>query len=341
MAEENVWPEVGGPGERSLLYGEAQAPGSCGELVQGSLGGVDFLVSCPINLFSRAQVWLRPAAAHKPRRHDINIYWLTPRPLGRGHKVSLVLRRLLAHLQAPVDSAWIRLESSIPTAKGMGSSTADMVAAITAAAMALDEVLTPLDKARLAIEVEPSDSIMFPNLARLDHRRGNSVRLMGPPPPMQVTVIDMGGEVDTQDFNRRPDLDAANAAKEGQLRQALVCLREGIKLGDPARVGQAATISARAHQAILPKPGLEDLIASAETVGAAGVCVAHSGTVAGVLTPAASQSMEDLCPLPPDLHPQWSSLGTYQVIAGGTRRARGGMTFGRTMATAGIIGHKR
>ncbi len=340
MAEEKAWSEVVEPAEGSLLYGEAQAPGSCGELVQGSLGGVDFLVSCPINLFSRAQVWLRPAASFATRRPETNIFWLSPRPVGRGHKVSLVLRRLLERLQAPVDSVWIRLESSIPTAKGMGSSTADMIAAITSAAMALDEVLTPLDKARLAIGVEPSDSIMFPNLARLDHRHGHSVRLMGPPPPLQVTVIDMGGEVDTQDFNRRPDLAAANAAKEVQLRQALIYLREGIKLGDPSLVGRAATISALAHQTILPKPGLEDLIAAAEKAGGVGVCVAHSGTVAGVLTPAAPNSMDDVFPLPPDLPPHWNSLGTYQVIAGGTRRARGGMTFGGTMASAGTTGNR-
>lgn len=31
-------------------------PGTCGELLQGSIGGVDSLVSCPIDLYSRVTV---------------------------------------------------------------------------------------------------------------------------------------------------------------------------------------------------------------------------------------------------------------------------------------------
>ena len=39
------------------------APGTCGELVQGMTGGVDFLVTCPVNQFSRATVTLRAGGA--------------------------------------------------------------------------------------------------------------------------------------------------------------------------------------------------------------------------------------------------------------------------------------
>ena len=39
-----------------ILQGTALVPGTCGELVQGTLSGGNFLVTCPVNWFSRVTV---------------------------------------------------------------------------------------------------------------------------------------------------------------------------------------------------------------------------------------------------------------------------------------------
>ena len=39
---------------------KVRVPGSCGELIQGQLDGQDFLISCPVNLYSQATVKLLP-----------------------------------------------------------------------------------------------------------------------------------------------------------------------------------------------------------------------------------------------------------------------------------------
>jgi L-threonine kinase len=60
-------------------------------------------------------------------------------------------------------------------------------------------------------------------------------------------------------------------------------LRRGLRLGDWETVGRAATLSAVTHQALLPKPALDQLLALAARHGALGVCAAHSGTALGAL----------------------------------------------------------
>jgi L-threonine kinase len=97
-----------------------------------------------------------------------------------------------------------------------------------------------------------------------------------------VVVLDPGGEVDTLAFNRRDHREALRRLAP-QHREAFALLREGLKRGDWRAIGAAATLSAHAHQAILPHPLLEPVLALAREVGALGVCRAHSGTLLGVL----------------------------------------------------------
>jgi L-threonine kinase len=56
-----------------------------------------------------------------------------------------------------------------------------------------------------------------------------------------------------------------------------------IDAGDVQLLGEACTWSARIHQRILPKPELPELIRIVDETGGAGVSVAHSGTVCGLI----------------------------------------------------------
>ena len=247
----------------------AAVPGTCGELAQGKLDGVTFLVTCPVDMYSTATVELRngdgvvaaPQASPKA-----------------GQAVELTM----AYLGVADKNVSIRLDSRLPRGKGMASSTADVAAAIVATADVLGARLTPRDVAEIALQVEPSDGVMFPGIVLFDHREGKVMEALGVPPPMRVVVLDFGGTVNTVRFNGS-DVRSMLKLSEPSLREAVDLIRHGIAESDTEMIGRGSTISARANQAILPKPRLESVIALASKVGAVGVNVAHSGTVVGML----------------------------------------------------------
>ncbi len=257
--------------EEHVLLGRAAVavPGSCGELVQGMVGETFFHITCPVNLYSTVSLELYSGRSFVD---------------GPPHcpKTVRAVQRALAYLGQGGVGARLEVDSQLPRAKGMASSTADIVAAVEATACALGRDLSAEEVASIALAVEPSDGTMFPGIAAFDHRHGRLARVMGSPPPVDILVLDFGGTVDTLHFNsvdRRPILRHI----EPQIREALELARQGIHRGDPALVGRAATISALANQEILNKPQLEAVIAIAVADGAVGVNVAHSGTVIGVL----------------------------------------------------------
>jgi L-threonine kinase len=243
-------------------------PATCGELVQGTLDGVPCLVSCPIGRYGVAEVRLRSGPG-----------WDVP---SDAPKSAAALRAGLVHLGQPEQGGQLRLTSDLPRSRGYGSSTADVGATIYALGQALGQPLAAAEVARLAVGVEPSDSTLFPGLALFDHRDGSFYQELGPAPPLVVMVLDPGGEVDTLAFNRL-DHRAALGRLASQHLEAFTLLREGLKRGDWPALGQAATLSARAHQAILPDPLLEPGLALARALGALGICRAHSGTLLGLL----------------------------------------------------------
>lgn len=248
--------------------GAASMPGTCGELAQGILDGLPFHVSCPVDIYSRAEVRLGP---------------------GRGiefspgfAKAGEAVRRTLEVVGRPDLGGQLTVSSRLPRCKGMASSTADVAAAIAATARALGESMAPRQIADIALSIEPTDGSVFPDIVLFDHLSGGLLESLGPPPPIDVIALDFGGEVDTIAFNKE-DRSELLGKLAPQARESLELVRAGIAFGDPILLGRGATLSARANQGILHKPQLEDVIALASEVGAAGVCVGHSGTVIGVL----------------------------------------------------------
>lgn len=246
-----------------------RVPGTCGELVQGARDGLSFLVSCPVDLFSEVTVELG--------QEDGGIAAPADAP-----KAAAALALALALFGHPRLGAQLTIASRLPRSKGMGSSTADVAGAIYAAALALGQPINPRQAAALAVAVEPTDSSLFPNLALFDHRGGRVYEDLGPPVPLGIVVLDFGGEVDTIAFNAC-DRSTLLRQLEPQAAEALRLVHAGVAQRDPALVGRGATLSARANQLVLYKPQLEAVIALAREMGAAGVCVAHSGTVIGIL----------------------------------------------------------
>ncbi len=270
--------------------GIAFVPCTCGELVQGTLEGEPFLVSCPIDLYSRVRVVVggehSVVTTSVVRSRSVEREERTAKAVTTAHDPTFKARRAaantLAALGYPDLPFTLEVSCPLPPSKGFGTSTADVVGAITAAAAAVGSSLKPEQMARLAVAIEPSDGTMFPGLALFDHRAGRRWETLGPAPSLLVAVLEFEGVVDTMAYNARLDLASLRSLEPGH-REALGLLRQGVQEDRPDLIGLAATISARINQQLLPKPELEGVISLGTEAGALGVCAAHSGTALGVL----------------------------------------------------------
>jgi L-threonine kinase len=251
------------------MQGVALARGACGELVQGMVDGKYFLITCPINISAEVTVTLVPGGRFQG-------------PPGKS-KALAAARLTMARLGEKQWGARLTINNPLPPGKGLASSTADVAAAAAATARALGAELSLEEIKRIALAIEPSDGTFLPGIVLFDHLRGEFWESLGEPPPLAILIVDLGGTVDTILFNRRRDLMALNRAKEGAVRRAVALVREGLASGRVELIARGATLSALANQEILHKPELETLVELATGLGALGVNVAHSGTVAGIL----------------------------------------------------------
>ena len=300
--------------DQTLGTASVLAPGTCGELVQGMTGGTHFLVTCPINQFSRATVTLGVAGSEAEAGIVQGIDHLPK----TGRAVSQALVKLATSMGVAGLTAEVAITNPIPAGKGMGSSSADITAAVGAVGLASGHPFTPESIASISLSVEPTDGVMFPGIALIDHRCGRIAESLGPPPPMEVIVIDTGGSVDTLEFNR-VDRTALWEKVASRTDEALELVREGIRRGDAALVGRGATISAQAGR--LPDIGewVDRAEAFAHELGAIGINVAHSGTVVGVLLDARKRQSKPAYREAQRAFADAESVQHFRIIGGGVR----------------------
>ena len=294
-----------------LAAAAVRVPGSCGELVQGIVDGGYFLVSCPVDFFATVsvEIFAGEIFAGGP---GVDAPDDCP-------KTAAAVKATLTHLGREDVRVHVSVNNPIPRSKGLGSSSADVAAAIAATGIALGKELSPEDVARLALSVEPTDGVMFPGLAVFDHREGRKMELLGAPPPMELVALDFGGTVDTLEFNREDRRQAWESVALAT-KEALDLVRSGILHCDPALVGRGASISAECSQQVLPKPELPQVMGFAADVGAAGVNVAHSGTVIAVLLDARHRRGLSVYKQAQKAFPHAESVRHFRLLAGGVRR---------------------
>lgn len=235
------------------------APATCGELMQGNIAGQDFLVNCPIERYAKAAVF----AAKEPGFR-----------LQKSHHFSKVKAALdlledkIEHsdhrgknlVQLTTLGRELRLDSDIPRGKGMASSSADIAAALAVACDIHHYTLSPRQISEIVAQVEPSDHVHLPGISQVDHLGGAVLDSLPTPADLSVIVVDCGGEVDTEEFDRE-HARAVYKEQQYQLICALEGLKRGLKQQDVDSIATAATISARINQKILPKAPFEQLLA--------------------------------------------------------------------------------
>jgi len=272
-----------------VIFAPAPTPEACraghgevyahhGEIVQGLFYSSDGqlehgLVTLPCALF-RARARFRPLRSGP----------LTVEP-GDRTRARTAARLTLDALGRTGWGGALRLESTVPLCWGCGSSTTDVLATIRAVADAFGVVLEPGWIARISVAAEAaSDSLMYgPERAVLfAQRRGTRLLdLGGPLPAVRVLGFntELDGGVETLALPPMP----YSAWEIEAFRPMLGLLRRAVERQDPRLLGRVATASTLVTQRHRPKRGIPEALRLAREVGAVGVQVAHSGTVAGLL----------------------------------------------------------
>lgn len=253
------------------MQAKAICPASCGEIIEGTIDNTNILVTCPVAIYTEVSVKLN----NEKNKYtcDSNL---------ECNKTIQAVRKTLRYFGAVELGADIKVKSNIPCGIGLSSSTADITAACFATAQALDKSISPDIVADIALSIEPSDGIMYPGIMLFDHIEGKIRKRLGFLPKMDVYIIDTGEKVDTEQFNSMKDLKEKNLQKEVIIKEALALIFSAFQKKDFKLLGRAMKISALAHQSILPKPHLPDIIDLGEKYSAIGTNIAHSGSAIGL-----------------------------------------------------------
>jgi L-threonine kinase len=241
----------------------ASIPCTCGELFQGALEGEQCLVSCPIDIFSKAHL-----TGIEP--DSIRSY---------GKKVERALDRIS---ERTCQRIGMEINNPLPVGRGYGTSTADIGAALFAANLAFNLDMNASEISQIAVQIEPTDSTLFSGLTLFAHRTGNFNLFLGTAPNAKLVILDPGGMIDTEDFNAQDWRDPLTRMVQEQ-KNAFLLLQQGVAAGDLLAIAEASTLSAKYHQAILFNPLIEIVLPLVKQVRAVGICRAHSGTIIGLI----------------------------------------------------------
>lgn len=276
---------VRGPGAivgRSVGCGYSS--GHHGELLQGVFRDIEGTACRGLVTLPLRDVGTRATFHPMP---DAEPDQLTVAPPGRRKalRVAVLTRDLCAGLTGhPRCGGHLELVTDIPVGLGMGSSTSDIVATVRAVSASAGVGLAPATIARLAVAAEgASDPLMLADRPVLfAQREGRVLETLGAVLPTTVVLGCLTGSGDPVDTLTLPPPEG-RAGELETFETLRAVLRRAVLRRDVELLGRVSTASARHNQRVLAKGEFDVLHDVARTVGAAGVQVAHSGNVAGLL----------------------------------------------------------
>ncbi|ECB9810949.1 propanediol utilization protein [Listeria monocytogenes] len=247
---------------------KARCPASCGELLQGWILGGEKLISYPINWYSEVTLSDKVGLNNSGHTKAWLAFQTTCEYFG-------VAKRDLPQVS-------LQVKSTIPVAKGMASSTADIAATIGATAKWLNKSISEAEIAKLCLQLEPTDSTIFESLTLFDHLRGDIIQSSNWMPKLGVVVLEPLTILETATY-RQENHQAQLLKNEGQLAKGMDYFQQAVTQKSIHLLGKAASVSAACNQTILPKPFWREIVEVTENLDLVGLNVSHSGTVVGIL----------------------------------------------------------
>lgn len=296
---DHQWSDIAAA-EQPLIVGKGSVHPHFAEVWQGAIRRQDgrltralLTIPVPTRTGSTAEFCLFPDAHRVAEMGSDNI-GIVVRPL-HFEKCAYAARLTLDHYGLFRAGGLLKVRTYVPEGAGEGSSSSGVVATERAVRAAVSRYLRrpllprPYEVAKMAVVAEnASDPLMFdphgPAIV-FAHREGRVVRTFSGPLPRTVVL-----GFDTSTVGVETDrLPRARYSPEqlSALGAALGLLERSIDTQSVAELGLASTLSAKiaqtADQNPLPKPKFVETLAIADECGAAGLAVAHSGTVGALL----------------------------------------------------------
>lgn len=270
---------------------------TCGEWVQGRIGGKDFLVSCPVGVYTTISL-----TYYRINADDLKIDGKRIDHDGVASYPEKAVRAVenVCNLLAIKGFGFkIEINCPKPVGKGFATSSADVLGSIMAVLKLFKVDLPPEKFFRLGIEIEPSDSLGYLGLWKINHRMKYKAErgavepcYLGREVPGKVMVLDLGGEVETLRFNENQHLGDLYRRNETPSKRAYDYVKRGIRTKNLALMAKGSTLSSISHQRILPKKELDCIVDSFESLGALGIVIAHSGTLVGFIYPSEKKDFD-------------------------------------------------
>lgn len=270
-ATTTVEPRVVASGSSSTSpwrVGTGTAAGTCGELVQGFTStGESFHVTCPIAKTTTVTVTVRPAPEFVVTELDPNL-----------GKLAQSLRATAALLELEPLEVRVERWTDLDVGKGMGSSTADIVAAARAMAAVAERPLSVAEIAAIATSIESSDGSMYPGIVAFNQKTARVLNEYAWWPQFRIVMI-----TPSQVFNTE-SADFTGKEKLGQEFDHLLAKLHQASIDHDARAfAEVATYSASLNQKFVPNPYYPLFEDRLDDFGAIGLNIGHTGTVLGLL----------------------------------------------------------
>ncbi|OEG63221.1 MAG: GHMP kinase [Halanaerobium sp. MDAL1] len=289
-----------------------RVPGSCGELLQGSIDDQNFLISCPINLYSEVSVHLTEGEKQVIINKNNSVTEST-------FKTKTAVEKLLDYYNLKQKSIRITINSQLITGIGMASSTADISAALAAVMLLLENKVDFKLLQSICLELEPTDSVFLDGIRIFDHLKGKNNYLIAEAPGLDILLLKENGTVDSLEFNQSEKLKFLNKSKEENTKKSFELIKKGLKNNNCQLLGRGATVSALAHQEILYKENLDKLLKIVQGQKQIyGINIAHSGTITGVLVTENFESEKLLKEI--KMETELEYLQRVKMISGGIER---------------------
>jgi L-threonine kinase len=291
-----------------------QCPSACGELIEGQIGGVNFLSSYTIDCFS--QITIEPGQISEIFE-------------GKHSKLCAVIDLLAQAQLLPKDwRSEISLKSSsqIPVGKGLGSSTADLSAGLVAVSDYYKLGLTTADIVDYCVKVEATDHSIYTDTTLMNHVTGEVYYQTPYIFDMSVLVLEPPEMIDT-----RQSMQAISShqseARETIFKRLVEELIEAYKRRDIAWLADIAWTSALLNESVLEKPLLHTFKKLVKVDGVLGLNIAHTGSVIALWFDEARVSAQDLKKQVQALDSDhyYKQFHVYQTVPGGVRRKEGAL----------------
>lgn len=238
-------------------------PGSLGEIIQGKAYGKELILSCPVNLFTSVMVFESFLPVHR----------------NKYPKCKRFMKNILESWGCigNYNELDIQISSEIPIGKGFASSTADITALYLSLLKLFKREYNQQELINHTIDIEPTDSIIFPHMTLFDYKNGDFKEALGSYIEFNVLVFEGQKVIDTVGFNKNVKCDLAD------VEDLIPDLRQAITERNIEKLANISSESIFRNQHRLNYDILPIIKQMQIKTGGIGIIGAHSGDFLGII----------------------------------------------------------